>query len=349
MSLIVRFPSEQNIIASLEQHPLTNKDKDTNHYLSEHKIIQAMARYFANKELAPRGIQMGVSITMSDLNQKLKVLNPNSIYNEAMNLEFDVEKSETAAFEAFKQAAKQSYLPAVLELTHKEWKSNVNSYGYAVQLRPYIGKGDKELDFHFGRALKNGCQIGSQNYYEGLYWMQKSRRFTAKYPEKDQSFESFISHYIHRNRESMLCDYDRFRYIGDSVVLAPSKMAWTSFKLKLQRADIAPLESFMFEYNKEKIKSIMKEFKIGTIASSKFVPIEGCGGDGKRIDTLSIYENLTKKGEISVQRNLLKDTFEITQTFSDPKIQPVIEFIENVMERSGSAASAYAWLQQINP
>ena len=46
--MTLHFPSERKIIAYLEQHPCTN-EKDNPH-LSENKIIELVARVFANKE-----------------------------------------------------------------------------------------------------------------------------------------------------------------------------------------------------------------------------------------------------------------------------------------------------------
>ena len=97
----------------------------------------------------------------------------NSAYDEAMGLEIDRKRNKARGIETFAKAADQGYLPAVLELKHTKWKWNSDSYGFAVQLRPFVGKGDKRLDYYFGKALKNGCQRGTERYYEGLYWMEK--------------------------------------------------------------------------------------------------------------------------------------------------------------------------------
>lgn len=64
---------------------------------------------------------------------------------------------------------------------------------------------------------------------------------------------------------------------------------------------------------------------------------------GFRIDSLLIFQDRKQIGEISVQ----EDTFKVHQTFENSKIQPIINFIENVMTRTGSAHSAHSWLKQI--
>jgi len=68
---MLKFPSKQTIIAYLEQHPQTNKT--TNPYLTEKKIIPAVAQVFADQNKAPLGVDMGVMLTMLDLNEKLKL------------------------------------------------------------------------------------------------------------------------------------------------------------------------------------------------------------------------------------------------------------------------------------
>lgn len=98
----------------------------------------------------------------------------NLAYDQAMGVESDWRTGKARGVETFRLAANRGYLPAFLELMHKEWKGNASSYGFAAQLRPFVGKGDRQLDYYFGQALKNGCQIGSEQYYEGLYWMNRS-------------------------------------------------------------------------------------------------------------------------------------------------------------------------------
>src|SRR5262249_47987226 len=76
----------------------------------------------------------------------------NTVYNEAMGEQFDWEIHKARGHEIFRRAADLGYLPAVLELKATEWKFNIDSYGFAVQLRPFVGQGDRVLDYYFGRA-----------------------------------------------------------------------------------------------------------------------------------------------------------------------------------------------------
>jgi len=67
--MTLHFPSQGAIVSYLEQHPLTSKE--TNPYLSEQKIIETVAKFFADQDKADMGVDMGVMLTMMDLNEKL--------------------------------------------------------------------------------------------------------------------------------------------------------------------------------------------------------------------------------------------------------------------------------------
>ena len=64
----LHFPSEREIISYLEQHPLTSDP-----YLKEKKIIETVAKFFANQDKADMGVDIGVMLTMHDLNEKIKL------------------------------------------------------------------------------------------------------------------------------------------------------------------------------------------------------------------------------------------------------------------------------------
>lgn len=278
----------------------------------------------------------------------------NSAYDQAMGIKSDGKTHDARGSETFRLAAERGYLPAFLELMHKEWKGNTDSYGFAVQLRPFVGQGDKQLDYYFGQALKNGCQIGSELYYEGMYWMNQSCGIPVKYPKEHQSFYDFKSHYIQYESEHSYYDHNGFRHVGGSVILAPSREAWGTFvKEKLGDVRIAPLNSYMLRHDPEQIKSLLDQYRISVVHTSSFiehptkghkvVDLFGKSKHGFCIDSLWICQDDKEIGKISVQ----EDTFKIYQTIENPKIKPVIDFIENVMTRSGSAHSAHSWLKQM--
>lgn len=223
-------------------------------------------------------------------------------------------------------------------------------------MRSFVGKGDRQLDYSFGQALKNGSQIGSELYYEGMFWMNQSCGIPVKYPREQESFEDFTTRYVRdENSEDTYYDHDGLYHVGTSVVLAPSREAWEAFvKERLGNVRVAPVESYSFRYDAAQILSLLNEHKIGAVRSSSFVEsategrdVESFSGRGTihgfRIDSLAIYQNHKSIGEISVQEN----TFKIYQTFENPTIKPIIDFIENVMIRTGSSSSAHSWLKQM--
>ncbi|KAG8194647.1 hypothetical protein JTE90_003120 [Oedothorax gibbosus] len=64
----LHFPSKGEIVSYLEQHPLTN-----DRYLTEKKIIEAVADFFADKDKTLMGVDMGVMLKLADLNEKLQL------------------------------------------------------------------------------------------------------------------------------------------------------------------------------------------------------------------------------------------------------------------------------------
>lgn len=280
----------------------------------------------------------------------------NVTYREAMKIDDDWKAENRRSFQIFKFAASQGYLPAVLELKSKEWKAGENSYGFAVELRPYVGKGDKVLDFYFGKALKNGTQIGSALYYEGLYWMEHSLGIPVQYPKNGVSFESFIRDVQHRDPLNVSYGLDGFRHVGNARVLAPSIEAWRSFvDEKLAKVKISEPDFHFFNYDAVQIKYLLNEYKVSTLSSRSFVedPVEGYeftqidGSKFHGFDIVTLTLNTLYRahpiGDISIR----KDNFTIHQTIDHPELQPVVKFIENILTRSGSTHSANAWLKRL--
>lgn len=281
-------------------------------------------------------------------------------YRDAMQCKPDYQAEKKFVEKTFSNAANQGYLPAILEFTYKIWGNNTKSYGFAVQLQPFVNKGDKVIDYYFGQALKHGSKPGSKSFYEGLYWMYKSDSIPVKYPEKNESFYKFTNGY-YRSREGRMYSYyghDGFIYANEgSTILAPSKEEWEIFvKEKIETAEIAPQKSYEFEYDEKKILSLLTK-NIGTVSSERFEESptgQEMANDYERkipgswIQSLSLYDGGTEIGTISVRKSTSEDNkypFEIHKTIeSQPKIQPIIDLIENVMIRTGSPCSAGSWL-----
>lgn len=285
-----------------------------------------------------------------------------STYREAMKSEYNYKMDNEIAEKTFRDAANKGYLPAFLERTDKIWENHTKSYGFAVQLQPFVGKGDKVIDYYFGRALKHGSKPGSKLFYEGMYWMYQSDGIPVQYPQKNESFDEFTYRY-YRSREGRGYSYykhDGFVYANeDSVILVPSREKWEAFvKEKLENVEIAPEESYLFKYDEKKILSLLTK-NIGTANSERFEASStgqetandyGRKIPGSWIHSLLLYDGSTKIGTISVRKNTLADNkhpFEIYKSIKNEKMQPIIDFIENVMIRTGSPCSASSWLRHI--
>lgn len=239
--------------------------------------------------------------------------------------------------------------------------NNTKSYGFAVQLQPFVNKGDKVVDYYFGRALKHGSNPGSKSFYEGLYWMYTSDSIPVLYP-KNESFDELYNHYI--STEGRMYSYykhDSFIYANEgSTILVPSKEQWEIFvKEKIETAEIAPQKSYEFEYDEKEILSLLTK-NIGT-ANCEYFEKDSIGQEiandyetkinGFWIHSLSLYNGGTKIGTISARKSTSTNEeypFQIHETIkNEQKIQPIIDLIENVMIRTGSTSSAASWLNHL--
>ena len=63
---IMRFPAQDVIVAYLTKHTLTSDP-----YLVEKKIIEAVAKFFANQDKEPIGVDLGVALETMSLSKKL--------------------------------------------------------------------------------------------------------------------------------------------------------------------------------------------------------------------------------------------------------------------------------------
>lgn len=283
----------------------------------------------------------------------------NCVYDKAMETESDWVTQKARGREIFQKAADAGYIPAFLELKLEEWRNQTGCIGFAAQLRPFIGKGYKELDFYFGIALKQGSSIGSDMYYEGIYWMNNSDRIKVIFPELNQSFHDFTRYYVrYENPFSTYYMYDGLMHVGDSTILAPSSKVWQLFvQEKLNNVKVLPPETYLFQFDLEQIKLLLEEHDIGFVHHGSFVESSTDGKDiydeckgmlihGFNIDSISIYQKpVNELGEISVR----EDVHSIYTTFRDQRIQPIIDFIEDIMKRTGSAHSATSWLRHLRP
>lgn len=255
-------------------------------------------------------------------------------YDRAMRVISTWTESEDRAAETFRLAARHGYLPAVLEHLYAEWDNKIDSdyldhketYGFAVQLRPFVGQGNKDLDFLFGSALKNGCQRGSKLYYEGFYWMNQSvGNEIVAFPREGESFEAFKWRYSQTNAD--FYELDGFGHAG-SLVLAPSRETWEMFvKKKLGDVSIAPIESYLFAYDPKTLQLLLGDKIIVSTPD---------------LDTITLSSRAENKpiAEISVGGSI-----KIHQPCEH--LQLAIKFIQNVFARTGTPLSARCWLKQM--
>lgn len=279
-------------------------------------------------------------------------------YRAAMRREPDYETEKQIAEQTFWEAADQGYLPAFLEFTDKMWGNETKSYGFALQLRPFVNQGNKVIDYHFGMALKHGSEPGTKLFYEGLHWIHKSDGIPVQFPEENESFENFSSRFCEKSRYSYY-SHDGFIYANEgSPILAPSREKWEAFiKEKIETAEIAPKESYAFPYNAKKLLPLVRDIGTGNCKQFEVSPTgQELVNDyetkvrGFSIHSLSLYDGNEKIGTISVRKNTSTDNkypFEIYKTVTNQRLQPVIDLIENVMIRTGSTCSAESWVRYL--
>lgn len=276
-----------------------------------------------------------------------------SVYNQAFNIksESDPEVETERAISTFNAAAELGYLPARLELLLAKSQLNSQTYKFAVQLRPFVGQGCNELDFYFGMALKQDSAIRSPSYYEGIYWILRSGINFVRFPTKTQDFKKFCDSYMEKNSNYHF--HDGFMHVEGSVdvqpcILASSKASWEKYKEKiLKTTTVCPLEKYQFAYNKKQLVNLLYKYKIRCISlaskeSEKNGQKKGSSSDCFFISTLKLYSDGELIGTISVRH----DNTKLYKSFKHRELQPLIDFIENVMVRSGSSYSAISWLKQ---
>lgn len=246
----------------------------------------------------------------------------NQAYDEAVEKETQQNLRYTRAYEVFRQAAGLSFLPAVLEFLCVERKYETETYGFAVALRRYVGQGDKKLDYYFGQALKSGCRVGTELYYEGIYWMQHSLGFSVFYPAQDQTFDDFKHRFTQSMRYSSYHDHDGIR-AWRNVFLAPTKEVWETFvKEKLDTVTISPIDSYMF--NSKEIECLLEKYNV-TLHHKK----------AHEMETIELRENIEIVGAISIRL----EGCQLVRTFKHSKLQPIIDYVENILTRTGSVGT----------
>lgn len=274
------------------------------------------------------------------------------VYDKAMG-QLDSEESKVMAFKAFRQAAKLGDLSVILALKFNEWTyhryCNLDNFGLAVELRPYVDKGNKLLDYYFGRALINGSRYHSKSYFEGLFWIEKSCGISVLYPKENQPFELFVRNYM-RYEEGRYghssCEHDGLVNVslynkGGFLVLARSKEAWEDFKKKkLTNVETAPLSSYLYTFDEEQIRFQIKNFNIKFDYENSLV--KGLVEKEYIIETLHIFSDVIELGNISIR----PDNNEICQSFTNQEIPELIRTIEEML-KVAHVGEVNSWLAHI--
>ncbi len=213
----------------------------------------------------------------------------------------------------------------------------VDSYAFAVYLRPHVGKGDKIVDYYYGRALKNSAEYSPENFMEGLYWMDSSLGLSVVYPQPGEDFEMFKQRYIGSvdTKHTYLDEYG-FRFVGPSTILAPSPKSVRAFRERLRAVSLSPPENFVFNHDFKQLREILGKYKFFFSGISSF--FYGVG-----TEELIIAMARAERGQIRVNHH----AWTVHSTFSDEDIQPVIDFAQEVIARAKSAHQAARWLLQL--
>lgn len=258
-----------------------------------------------------------------------------SAYDQAMEVISNFYEAQDRAAETFRLAANRDYLPAVLEHLYALWDNKYETgyfvdhretFGFAVQLRPFINRGNRDFDLLFGTALKKGCKIGSKLYYEGLYWLAHHNGIHLQFPEKGQTFEELQLLYKEGPCQSDYYEIDGFAFV-DSMILAPSREAWEAFvKEKLGSISIAPVESYLFDYDAGKIHALLKGKVITSTPDADTVILSSLEDDKPIVELSAINVKIHQSCE---------------------HLKPVMDFIKNVLSRGGTSQSVRAWLKQM--
>ncbi|MBM3201784.1 MAG: hypothetical protein FJZ56_05195 [Chlamydiae bacterium] len=278
-----------------------------------------------------------------------------ALYQETFCISSDFQTEELRAEKVYQQAASLGYLPAILELNYKKWGKYAVSYGFAADLRPFVGKGNKILDYAFGKALKNDSGIGSSLFYEGMYWMEKSCGIPVKYPHRNEEYSDFVRTYL-RFEEPLETSYDHdgFRHIGDELILAPSEEYWQAFiNQKLNNVITASIDEYAFLYENNRIEALLKEVNIDIIYTSSYEFFGEKEDDSQElfhlqqegfwIHTLKIYQERKVVGEISIRN----DSSGLHATFKNEKLQPLIDKLETIMVKTSSHIAAAIWIKHV--
>lgn len=247
--------------------------------------------------------------------------------------------------EAIKKAAERGYLPAILEHNHDKWQGCSNSYVFANQLAPHVGKGFEFLDYCFGRALKNGSFPGSEPFRAGIYWMECSLGIKVKFAkiESIEDNDDFAAYEC----SNYYCD--GFVHMTNGDIFAPSKEFWLNYKEGLTKDKYGDPSAYIIPHNDgmNVVLSMMDDYEVNISCNDP-------SGEEKVSKTpLTVYLSQVDEDDERVSNEIgkittLLDPFSIHVSMDDDSemFQPLVHFITLSMERKVSANSVCLWIQR---
>lgn len=232
------------------------------------------------------------------------------------------------------QVASNGITPAALNQIFKKWEGHLNCFALAAELRPYIGKGNKLVDYYFGYALMASTEKNHWAHNEGLYWISSANQ--ANVPAENQSFKEFADDFIDNYVGLSYYSQDENFLFIDGHILAPSHEEWNAYKSrKFEDLTIAPEEYYQLDFNTDQLGALISAHNL----NFSFFPPEN---DKISIHSLLIHKGSIFAGEIAFNTKTCK----VICTFDDEVITPVVEYIE-VLTKKSSLISAYRAIQCI--
>lgn len=273
--------------------------------------------------------------------------------------EQDWREKDRTARHIFRQASNEGSVFATLVEVFK-YKWSELDFWQAARLRPYLDDQDTvipELLFWYGEAMMSASPIGTELYYEGLSYKNKSGMLRVNFFDSSterrfcNTFKEYCRHY-YRDVDAMSTYYDHEgQFFIGGVVLSPSKAEWKAFERKfLLDVKPSPIEVFdcfitITQDDIKQLHGLYKQFEIGCVSCSHGEVYE-----------LSIYRNnrseqISRMGSVSVDSSVrLNGRYKLVSTLEayPDELRPLVKFMEDVMTRSASSHAFHSFFESLN-
>lgn len=297
------------------------------------------------------------------------------IYKQAINYECPPQIIQ----QTFQQAISLGYTPLFLDCKIREWGSAPRTicFGFAFEIYPYVGK-DTLLTSYFSYVVRRSARVRSKRHLHALYWMWKSGQFNVTYPGKEipraacqiepcsedpfvvkaQAHGNLVKEYIARHSsgassaaalslaESLhmiaggLFIYEEATF-SPPTIIADSLERWEDYvRSTLQPFEVESLNSASYSFSKHNFLQIGQLLKTYDLTLDQ--KVQGASSIGDR-NSFVIKAGVDVVGEIKIDS--LENT--ISQRLYHQTIQPVINFIEDLLENGGMFSSICNWLDHL--